>query len=41
MQPAVLESYNIKVREEELYIGLLRVVEDNPKTMYDGSKVIR
>ena len=41
MQPETLESYGIKVRPEDLYIGLIRPVSENPKKMYDGSTVIR
>ena len=41
MQPEVLNNNEIQVRREDLVMGVARVVLDNPKTMYDGTMVIR
>ena len=41
MQREILEKFKIEVNEGENYIAVVRMVKDNPQTMFDGSKVLR
>ena len=41
IQTEVLKKYEIKIKSEDSFIGVLRLVTNNPQTMFDGSKVIR
>ena len=41
VQPEILQTYDITLNVGELYLAVVRLVKDNPQTMWDGSKVLR
>ena len=37
----MLDKYRVELKEDELILALVRVVQNNPQIMYDGTKVFR